>query len=149
MHFEIKPYISIGPLIWTMKPNDVELILGPASRSSKNRFGNIVELREKLGQTCIYDGRSNNLIEVTFSEPNIIFFEDVDLLGAESKSIIHHLYSFDAIPLSGFGSVIFPNIGIALTGYDSENSDIRAAGAFSRGRWDSVMPKMKKMKVMR
>jgi len=43
--------------------------------------------------------------------------------------------------MTGFGSVVFPKLGIALTGYLPNDEQIKAVSAFAEGRWDRVLAK--------
>lgn len=137
MQFEIVPYVSVGSLRWGMSSAEVSAIVGPASRTSRNRYKNIVEFREGFSQTCIYDHVTERLVEVTFSElKGTLFFGSLDLIESSNLVVIRSLLRGDASAVAGHDAIVFPNLGIALTGYRPNNEAIKAAGAFAKGRWD-------------
>jgi len=142
MKFEIQPYVSIGPLKWGMSNQEVGLLLGPAIKVTKNRMGSIIEFRNQYTQSFIYDSNLN-LIEVTFSKTlEICCSRGIDLLETPSDKVISALINIDKGAVMGYDSIIFQEIGVALTGFMPEDLEIRAAGAFSVGRWDSLIPTM-------
>jgi len=60
--------------------------------------------------------------------------------------VISALINIDKGAVMGYDSIIFQEIGVALTGFMPEDLEIRAAGAFSVGRWDSLIPTMTPLK---
>lgn len=147
MIFEILPYRSIGVLNWTMHPDDVDVAIGQPSRISKNRQGNITQYREQFSQACIFDKQSRLLVEVTFSERReLVFLGKLDLIASSSVEIVSALYKLDPTALEGFGAIVFPSLGVSLTGYRPNDEQITAVSAFSRGRWDAVIVNMKPLR---
>lgn len=147
MTFVIHPYRSIGVLNWSMQTHDVDAALGPSSRVSKNRQGNSTQYREQFSQACIFDKRSGLLVEVTFSERReLVFLGKLDLIAASNVEAIRTLYQLDPTALKGFGAIVFPELGVSLTGYEPNDEQIKAVSAFSRGRWDTAMRNMKPLR---
>ena len=143
MQFEIVPYTSVGPLLWSMLSTQVASLVGAASRVSSNRAGNLVEFRDDATLSCIYDKVTKGLVEVSFSErKGVAFFGELDLVASSNLKIIRALRERDASAMVGFGSVVFPKLGIALTGYLPNDEQIKAVSAFAEGRWNGVLAKM-------
>lgn len=138
--FLIQPYTRCGPLEWTMTPAEVERELGPAERSLRNRTGHRVEFRFSQSASFIFDKASGRLVEVACSRPpSSLVLGDVDLNADNSESVARALALLDGQPRSRFGSIVFPALGVALTGYVPEDREIRAASAFAPGRWGATL----------
>jgi len=146
MIFQITPYQSVGPLDWSMDQAAVERVLGAPDRLSRNRAGNTVEGRKELELTTIFDKDTRLLVEVGFSKlPQTFYFGDLDLIGSNPADVLRSLLAQDPTAVEGFGSQVFPALGISLTGFEPENEDVKAATAFARGRWDEMLPKMNRL----
>lgn len=149
MKFEIVPYVSVGPLTWGLQLDTVASIIGKADHSSRNRAGNTVEFREVFSQSCIYEKNTLSLIEVTFSQrKENMFFSGIDLIGSSNLDVVRQLHHLDKSAMTGFGSIVFPALGIALTGYLPNEEEINAVGAFAYGRWDRAMVGMEPLKTV-
>lgn len=143
MKFLVQPYTQCGPLDWTMTPADVERELGPAERSLRNRMGNRVEFRFDQSASFIFDKASGRLVEVACSRPpSSLMLGEVDLNDDNSEAVARALVLLDGQARSRYGSVVFPALGVALTGYVPEDREIRAASAFAPGRWDAALAAM-------
>lgn len=137
------PYTQCGPLDWTMTPADVERELGPAERSLRNRMGNRVEFRFGQSASFIFDKTSGQLVEVACSQaPSSLVLGDVDLNDDDSEAVAAALVRLDGRARSRYGSIVFPALGVALTGYVPEDREVRAASAFAPGRWDAAFAEM-------
>ena len=146
MNFVVDPYVSVGPLNWDMTPLEVSRILGPPSRSRENRSGNVVQLRVEWMMSCIYDQSTGLLVEIGFSKKEgMVFFDAVDLVGADSDSVLQALHRHDPAAVEDNGSQGFTSLGISLTGYRPEDNEVKAVTAFARGRWDGVVDTMKRL----
>ena len=143
MRFEITPYVSVGPLRWDMQQGDVDAQLGIASRTARNRMGHATQYRDELSQTCIFDKSSKNLIEVSFSEKRgLVFVGELDQIAASNKDVIDTLLRMDRNVKIGFASIVFLDLGIALSGYQPNDEEIKAVSIFTRGRWDNISQNM-------
>lgn len=143
MKFQILPLEQCGPLDWTMTPSDVETLLGPPERSMCNRMGNRIEYRFGQSASFIFDKSSGRLVEVACSRPpSSLLLGEIDLGGDDSEAVASALVRLDGQARSRYGAVVFPALGVALTGYVPEDREIRAASAFAPGRWDLSLPEM-------
>lgn len=148
MEFIVEPYQGVGPLDWKMGPEEVAQILGSASRQSKNRAGNLVEFRNDLMLSCIYDKSSKLLVEAGFSKlENVVFFDGMDLLASAAIAVARFLEQHDSTARQGFGSQVFPLLGISLTGFVPEEAEVKAVTAFARGRWEGPLQSMEKLSL--
>ena len=137
MRYEIYSYSSVGPLTWGMTASEVAAAIGAPSRTSRNRYKNVVEFRDDFSQTCIYDAVTIRLVEVTFSsQKDTLFFGATDLIGSSSLEVVRTLFLRDSGAITGFDSIVYPQLGIALTGHLPNNEAIKSASAFARERWD-------------
>ena len=77
------------------------------------------------------------LVEVTFSsQKDTLFFGATDLIGSSSLEVVRTLFLRDSGAITGFDSIVYPQLGIALTGHLPTNEAIKSASAFARERWD-------------
>ncbi len=148
MEYLIDPYVGVGPLTWDMGAQEVSQFLGVPSRHSRNRVGNHVEFRGDLMMSCIYDKSTGLLIEAGFSKTQrLVFFDGMDLMAPDASVVLRFLYQHDSTALEGFGSQVFPLLGISLTGYRPEEAEVRTVTAFARGRWDVQLPSMERLRL--
>ena len=70
---------------------------------------------------------------------------DLKINGTESDRVVRELLQRDEA-WQGYGSLVFPKLGAALTGYVPEDQGIRAASVFAAGRWDDAMSGMKRFR---
>ena len=70
-------------------------------------------------------------------------FGTLDLNDGDPEDVVHALLSIGHQAVQGYGSIVFPALGIALTGYVPEDREIKAASAFASGRWDAMIKLMK------
>lgn len=144
MKFDVQPFKQCGPLSWGMSPFDVAQHLGLPEKSMRNRAGHRIEFR--FGQTAsfIFDKSADQLVEVTCSRlPSTLCLGPLDLVAGDSEAVAGALVQLDRGALQGFGSIVFPALGVSLTGYVPEDKEIRAASAFAPGRWEAVVGQMK------
>lgn len=144
MKFDIIPFKQCGPLIWTMSSTEVSGALGAPEHVSKNCAGHRVEFRFQRTASFIFDKLTGMLVEVSCSgSPSDLVLDAEDLVAGDSELIVQSLCKKDAGALQGYGSIVFPVLGIALTGYVPEDLEIRSASAFAPGRWDAMSKMMK------
>jgi hypothetical protein len=144
MRFDIHPFTSVGPLRWGMTVADVAQALGPPTQSSRNSEGDFVELRDHDMVSCTYSAKGMRLVEVGFSRrSDVAFWAGLDLVATPPKALVLQLLKADPTAARGFGSFVFPQLGLSLTGYWPEEPDTKAATAFAPHQWDAAIPLMK------
>ena len=149
MRFEITPFVNAGPLSWGMRNDEVAAAIGAPDSHRRVRSGTYFEYWDKLSLTCSYDESSRELVEVGFSKlPDLVTYQAKDLI-AEDHLIILRVLSDGGrnAAWQGLGSIVFPSLGISLTGYFPEDPEIQAVTAFARGRWDRVLSSMKSLSI--
>lgn len=138
------PPDRFGPLKWGMKIAAVDDILGPPEKISKSRAGNIRQIRNNQAGAFIFDRTDGQLIEVaSLSGKAEIEFDGIELVGGDSENVVKRLLVIDTTAFQGHGSIVYPRLGISLTGYIPEDLEIRAASAFAPGLWDEMLTSMK------
>lgn len=144
MDFSITPFQQCGPFNWQMSPDEANAILGTPERTSRNGAGHLVQFRNNRCFTLVFDGTKKSLIEITNSQsdPGLVLGA-VRINDLNSENVIRRLLELDEFALQGFGSIVFPRLGVSLTGYAPEDPEIRAASVFASGRWDDAARDMK------
>lgn len=132
MIFDVRPYEGVGPLALGMSPEDVHAVIGAPLRSAV-REGERVETYREF--TLAYSS-ANRLIEAAFSSSAEVRFQDANLFT--TPDALARLIAADGAPLEGLGSIVFPNLGVAVVDFDSDQESDRAVQVFERGRWDSI-----------
>ena len=139
MTFDVKPYVGAGPVTLGMSSGDVSGLLGPPSRVLKNREGDRQEYREGLIVT--YARADDRLADITLTPPAFALYEGRDLLALENP--ISFLRAFDSAPLEAVGIIVFLQLGISLTGFDSPGDPQRSVGLFAKGTWESLRDRLR------
>jgi len=150
VNYMITPLISCGPLEWGMTSDEVTKIIGPPERTRRNNLKDTVQVRYGGSASFIFDGISGGLVEVTGSKsPTEFQIGSIKLISGENQETVKQLLALDRRAFEGYGSLIFPDLGIMLTGYSPEDNDIRAAGVFAPGRCDDILDSMKPFRALK
>jgi hypothetical protein len=110
--FTVEPFVGARPLRFGMRSNEVQELLGPPSVILPAYKGRTGERREVVNVG--YD-REGKLCEAVFLPGASLLYEEQDLFL--TLDVIGFLRKFDSSPLLNVGFVIFPNIGIRLSGF--------------------------------
>lgn len=132
MIFDVRPYEGVGPLVLGMSPEDARTVVGAPLRSAIKEGERVETYRDF---TLAYSG-DNRLIEASFSAPTDVRFEGVNLFA--TPDVLATLVAADGAPLEGFGSIVFPALGLVVVDFDSDQESDRTVQVFERGRWDSI-----------
>lgn len=144
MNFDIDIYRSVGPLTFGMGQHEVTAVLGVIDQTVLaddaivelycTRFDLLAQVRSDTDQLCEvgFGHRATNV-----SLGAIYFFEQ------SAQQVIAELCKLDSTAKTGFGSIVFPLLGISLTGFLKGGDDARTMTAFAKGHWDSMLPEMK------
>ena len=144
MIYSVIPYESVGPIKFGFTQLQTEQAIGPSDFTNKNRYGNIVEYRNNKTLTCIYKKDTLNLTEVNFSSPgDIVTIDQKNIWDINFTEILE--LSKQSPVYQGFGSVVIFDFGVALTGFFPREDEIKAINVFSKGRWDDLLPSMKRL----
>jgi hypothetical protein len=131
--FEILPHDSVGPVRFGMLPSEVHAAIGAPRRRARNGRGEWDELWGGIKVT--YSKEDERAVEIHVMPPAEALLGGRDLLRADDP--VSLLLSYDSQPLEAVGVVLFPKVGIAVTGLGSSADDSdKAVGVFARGRWD-------------
>jgi len=128
------PYVGAGPILFDMKPTDVEVVVGKPNSTSISGRGELEEYRGDI--TVRYDSETNGVVEISFGPDGGLTLDDQDLYN--SGDVTKFLLSKDSSPVDCFGFLLFLDIGLAATGFHDDDEDQRAISIFRRGRWDSM-----------
>jgi hypothetical protein len=138
MHYEIESHTGVGALRFGMSPTQVHEILG-VPRFARSDPGH---LREMYGRNpaLTFTGTDNDLklIEIGFVKPGDgVTFRGANLFDGECDAIINWLCCDDPDPKYVAGTLVFPKLGISLTGFHAGHRAGLGLTAFAPGTWDA------------
>jgi hypothetical protein len=140
--FEIDPHIGVGPFRFGMTESDVIATGLLPKNKTRNRRGEPNWIYD--GYSVRFGAKDGLLCDVGFSKQcrvllrGIDVFADSDALG-KILSQAPNVFEF-------YGFLVFPDLGITLTGFHDGNESDKALTAFVRGHWDEFQknPKFRK-----
>ena len=148
MSFEIVPYVGAGVLRFGMSPDRVHEILGTPrfARSDPGR------LREMYGVSpaLTFEGTDQELklVEIGFSKEAVdVSYRGTNLFAGERRAVVRRLCGDDPDPKEVVGTLVFPKLGISLTGFHTGHEESVAMTAFAPGRWDAQLAGSKSFKL--
>jgi len=132
--FDIKPYLSAGPLRFGMTPAEVAAQLGPPEISRRNMLRKLSESRGWI--VTMYEKGSDRLAEVGFSR----FFKNLTYGGMNifkdpDQAVLKKLCNEDGKPYHTLGFIVLLRLGITLTGFHDGKEDQKACTVFAKGTW--------------
>jgi hypothetical protein len=134
--FEIAPYTGVGDLRFGMSGQEVANILGPPMHRNRNWKGEIEEYRE--GSKVYYINET--VAEIVLMPPAGALYKGIDLLGLVKP--VDFLIADDPAPFEYMGTIVFLEIGLALTGFAEPNDPDTTVTAFARGRWERLQSRL-------
>lgn len=129
--FDIRPYVGVGPLAFSMKPEEVHAVVGEPRMQRPNPMGQRDE--RYAGFRVRYTADTDRVCEVTFSTACSVSFEGISLFA--DATAVQQLAERDAQALQGLGYIVFPNLGIALADFDSDQESDKSVTVYARGEW--------------
>jgi hypothetical protein len=145
---EIRSYVGVGPLRFGMSQTEVESISGAPKRVKKGFLGEPTEYRRDSGLIATYDQSSGRLVELGFSK-NIaeLSFDGRQVFCELPAEILKYLLGKDGVPYEFVGFLVLLKLGMTLTGFHDNAIEQMAVTVFSRGRWDSQLPKLQPFRM--
>jgi hypothetical protein len=145
--FNIVPYLSVGPLTFGMTAKEVKLALGHVDRAIRAGSG-ITKIQnfshDMLAQVST---GADQLLEVGFGKrAKNVSLGKISFFVQPAKHVIAELFALDNAALEGYGAIIYPYLGITLTGFQDDDDNM-AMSIFHRGGADQVIPLMKSLKI--
>lgn len=111
--FTIEPGVGGLPLKFGMTPSEVEKIAGPPDLARKIWNGDWEEGRKYVNLGYAKD--TNRLYEIIFLPGSSVVFNQQDLFALDNPMAF--LCSIEPSPQLWVGTVVFPNLGIRVSGY--------------------------------
>ena len=142
MTFEIVSYVGAKPLLFGMTEDQAERAVGAPLKTSVNFLGERNSNYE--GFNISHSAQSGGLVEVGFSSDVNVVIRGVELF--REPEAFPKLLQQDSCPYEHVGFIILLDFGITLTGFHDNDPFQRAITAFTRGRWDHLKGKFKKLK---
>lgn len=132
--FDVIPFVGAGSLHFGMSPTEAHRLLGEPRNSSYNSNGELDE--DYAGISIGYSRGDERLVEIGFVCPTSVSLNGSNLFA--DRNVVEMLASLDKAPIEGLGFIVFPNLGIALADFFSEQESDRAITVFARGRWNDL-----------
>jgi hypothetical protein len=149
MGFEIIPFVGVGELRFGMTPTEIADILGvPLSKDvGRNYYEERVEYRSCADVVVSYDKNSNTAAEFGFGQTirELSYMKQKIFLMPELDAL-RLLIDRDSNPYESVGFVIFPNLGISMTGFHDNDPDEKAVSVSEKGRLDRILTRIKNIK---
>jgi hypothetical protein len=148
MPYEIESYVGAGALRFGMSPAQVHDILGNPRFTGSDPD----RLREMYGMspalTFTGTDKELKLVEIGFAkEAEDVTYRGANLFTGERRATIRKLCDDDRDPREVVGTLVFPNLGISLTGFHTEHEGSLAVTAFAPGTWDAQLARSKPFKL--
>jgi hypothetical protein len=140
MPYPIDSYVGAGALRFGMSPAQVHEILG-TPRLARRDPG---RLREMYGMSpaLTFTGTDQELklVEIGFAkEADEVTYRGMNLFAGERRAVVRKLCDDDPDPREVAGALVFPKLGISLTGFHTGHEASLAVTAFAPGRWDTQL----------
>jgi hypothetical protein len=142
--YEIFPRVGVDSVKFGMSADDVESLWEAPARKSKNYLGNKTEVRDACLVT--YDRADDGLAEIGFpSSYSHLAVKGVQIFQQPHARTIEQLRHLDPDAFEGDGFVVFRNLGVSLSGFQSDDFEALTATAFKAGWWDDELAGMTKL----
>ena len=140
--FDIQPYVGALPIRFGLPRSEVPALLGlpaPAIRKKADHFGSV---------RVAYYG-TDSVVEIGFVPRGIILrFMGTELWNERTiADPVPLLLQHDPEPVESDGFLVFPVIGVTVTGFHDGDESQRAVTVFRRGHWDEFLPAATKPKL--
>jgi hypothetical protein len=149
MKLDIMPYVGVGPLRFGHGPDETRLLLGEP-RATRAQPAKLREMHNG-GIACIYEGERDRLglVEIGFTKT----VRDLEYIGVRLFEIprmeaVRRLVGDDPDVAEALGSLVFLCLGLTMTGFHDGREESLAMTAFTRGRWDIHISKMKPFRLL-
>jgi hypothetical protein len=130
--FTIEPFVGALPIRFGMTPAEVEAELGPPQEVLPNPFGHRGELRDT--SSIGYSATDNRVVEIVFRPGARVSFDGHDIFS--DPEIIGFFRRYDPVPYLFVGFIIFPKLGIRLSGFHDGDETQKAVAVAAKGQWD-------------
>ena len=155
MKFDIQPGVGVGSLRFGMTPDEASAEAGPAETTRVLRYPGATktELRwsYKRGIHIVFSQpiETARLVELGFWKAcRTLSYKGVRVFQTKDRmEVVRALAADDPSPMELSSFLVFPKLGITLSGFhDARENDI-AVTVFEPGRWDEQLPRMKPYKL--
>ena len=148
MAYEIKSYWGAGTLVFGMSPDEVHELLGKP-RFSRSDPGRLREIYRGCPALTFVGGDGElKLVEIGFAKAaGEVIYRGANLFAGEHMAVVQRLCGEDPAPREVVGTLVFPKLGISLTGFHAGPKESLAVTAFAPGRLDAQLARSKPYKL--
>lgn len=147
--FMIHPYQGVGELRFGMHRSSVHSIMGKPALQRKSKFSDeITDYWYENGLQLTFSEIDEELIEISLY-PNIknVTYGELEIFSLPSYYIHQTLCQKDGDPRVTVGVTILLNLGVALAGFQNDDSSDDSITAFASSRWHKDDPDLKPFKL--
>ena len=149
MHYDIEPCVGVGPLHLGMTELQVHEVIGKPFFARPTRAGSKELYASDPGTPligCVYgiDGAVSRLASIgVMKNVHDLSYRGVKLFQIGRLAAVKRLMQDDSDVRETVSFLIFPKLGINLTGFHNGRDEDLAVGVFARGHWDKQLDRMK------
>lgn len=139
LEFVLIPYVSAGPIRFSMTPDDVARLLGPPDTLVPTTFGEPVR-NEQRGNVGVRYDAAGSVAELGFAPGAPVVFDGARVFELDDPVAF---FCARAEPQEILGFLVFLALGVTLSGYHDDDLSQRALCFFARGRFDRFAARMR------
>lgn len=136
MEFTFDPYEGALPVTFGMTAKQVRSVLGTKESEVTSRKGKRNEYRQSSNIRVGFSQDKNTVVDIALCPDDTLslMYNGIDLLHEDSRFSI--LLKEDDAPLEMMGFLVFPKLGIGLTGFHDGKKSQRAITVFAKDSID-------------
>lgn len=140
LRYVITSYVGVNAIRLGLRRHDVHNEIEMPTRTRKSRFFNeSTDFWQDNGLQLTFSYAEEKLVEIALY-PNLphVEFRGIRLFEEPGADVMKTLRDMDNSYTEKVGVIIFPRLGIAVTGFMSEDDNQKSVTVFTQGRWESV-----------
>jgi len=140
-NFKIISYVGAEPIFFGMTEPQVLSLVGQPLSATVNDLGERDAQYESL--SIRYSKKDGTVVEIGFDKSAKVTFRGMDLFVY--RDAYRQLLAQDSSPYEYFGFIVLLDLGMTLTGFHDHDPSQLAVTVFTRGRWDPLKAKFKRI----
>lgn len=140
MTLEIRPAIGLGNVRFGMNEADVRRILGPERKRSTH--ADTTELYFDNYLNLAFRDKVLFQIGATYRSKGIIY-KNIDIFSSDPFFVLKTMETDSGGAFEMYGFIVFPELGISLTGFHDDDYEQRAMTVAVLEEWQSIRDKLR------
>ncbi len=143
--FEIIPGEGLGPLRFGMGPIEIERILG--NKEDQSEYDDVVELYFSNYMNLSF--RNDKLFQIGATRRSSgIAYKGMDIFSADPMAVLRALEMDAGGAFESYGFIVFPKMGLSLTGFHDDDLDNKAMALSVLEEWQSSSDTLKSISFL-